>query len=136
MQLNEIKKILSLMKENDLAEFEMQDGDSRIHIKRGAGGVPVMMQPPPVMMPAAAPASGPVIKSPIVGTFYRSASPDADAFVSVGSEVNPDTVVCIIEAMKVMNEIKADVKGVICKVLVDNATPVQYGQALFEVEPR
>ncbi|MGD9874384.1 MAG: acetyl-CoA carboxylase biotin carboxyl carrier protein [Kiritimatiellia bacterium] len=153
MQLSEIKRILGLMKENDLAEFEMQDGEFRIHIKRGASGAPVIMQQSPMMMqapaaapapaapaaapvPEAAPAAGPVIKSPIVGTFYRSSSPEAEPFVSVGKEVGPDTVVCIIEAMKVMNEIKAEVKGVIRKILVDNATPVQYGQALFEVEPR
>jgi acetyl-CoA carboxylase biotin carboxyl carrier protein len=76
------------------------------------------------------------IPSPIVGTFYCRPAPDADAFVSVGSEVSDDTVVCIVEAMKVMNEIKADVKGVIKKILVDDASPVQYGQPLFLVEPK
>ena len=75
------------------------------------------------------------IPSPIVGTFYRKPAPDADSFVQVGSEVSEDTVVCVIEAMKVMNEIKAEVKGVIKKILIDDATPVQYGQTLFLVEP-
>jgi acetyl-CoA carboxylase biotin carboxyl carrier protein len=76
------------------------------------------------------------IKSPIVGTFYRAASPEAEPFISVGKEVDEETVVCIVEAMKVMNEIKAEVKGVIRKVLVENATPVEFGQALFQVEPK
>ena len=76
------------------------------------------------------------LNSPIVGTFYRKPSPDTDNFVEVGSEVSGDTVVCIIEAMKVMNEIKADVKGVIKKILVDDTSPVQYGQPLFLVEPK
>ena len=88
--------------------------------------------------PASAPSSEPKyleIKSPIVGTFYRSPSPDADPFVTVGQHVTPESVVGIIEAMKVMNEIKAEVKGTIRKILVENATAVQYGQVLFLVEP-
>jgi acetyl-CoA carboxylase biotin carboxyl carrier protein len=76
------------------------------------------------------------IPSPIVGTFYRKPAPDAENFVSIGSEISEDSVVCIVEAMKVMNEIKADVKGVIKKILVDDASPVQYGQPLFLVEPK
>jgi acetyl-CoA carboxylase biotin carboxyl carrier protein len=76
------------------------------------------------------------IKSPIVGTFYRSSTPDADPYVTMGSDVSEDTVVCIIEAMKVMNEINAEVRGVIRKILVENASPVQFGQPLFLVEPR
>jgi acetyl-CoA carboxylase biotin carboxyl carrier protein len=75
------------------------------------------------------------IKSPMVGTFYRSPSPDSAAYVEVGAEVNPDTVVCLVEAMKVMNEIKAEVKGVITQVLADNAKPIEFGQALFKVRP-
>jgi acetyl-CoA carboxylase biotin carboxyl carrier protein len=94
---------------------------------------------------AGAPAAAPVvadadaglipIKSPMVGTFYRSPSPDSDVFVQIGQDVSPDSVVCIIEAMKVMNEIQSEVKGKIKKILVDNATPVQFGQPLFLVEP-
>ena len=75
------------------------------------------------------------IKSPMIGTFYRSPSPESASYVEVGTEVNPETMVCIIEAMKVMNEIQSEVKGKIKKILVDNATPVQFGQALFLVEP-
>jgi acetyl-CoA carboxylase biotin carboxyl carrier protein len=82
----------------------------------------------------AAPA-GHTLKSPMVGTFYRAASPEAEPFVSVGTQVDEDTVVCIIEAMKVMNEIKAECRGVVRKVLAENATPVEFGQALFQVEP-
>jgi len=91
---------------------------------------------------AAAPAPAPVpvssgleIKSPMIGTFYRSPSPEAASYVDVGSEVGPDTVVCIIEAMKVMNEIKAEVKGVITEILIDNAKPVEFGQPMFRVRP-
>jgi acetyl-CoA carboxylase biotin carboxyl carrier protein len=75
------------------------------------------------------------IKSPMIGTFYRSPSPEAGSYVEIGSEVNPDTVVCIIEAMKVMNEIKAEVKGVITQILVENAKPVEFGQPMFKVRP-
>ena len=106
----------------------------------------MMMAAPAAAAPvAAAPAAAPAavnenaglleIKSPMVGTFYRSPSPDSDVFVQVGQDVTADTVVCIIEAMKVMNEIQSEVKGKIKKILVDNATPVQFGQALFLVEP-
>ena len=75
------------------------------------------------------------IKSPMIGTFYRAPSPEANSYVEIGTEVNPDTVVCIIEAMKVMNEIKAEVKGVITQVLVENAKPVEFGQPLFKTRP-
>ena len=75
------------------------------------------------------------IKSPMIGTFYRAPSPEAASYIEIGSEVNPDTVVCIIEAMKVMNEIKAETKGVITQVLVENAKPVEFGQPLFKVRP-
>lgn len=154
MDLQQIEKIVELMKANDLAEFEIEEEGLRLAIKRRGAGEPVIVAPTaPVAMPSiaapAAPAAGPTapaeaavsetkyleIKAPIVGTFYRSPSPDADPFVTVGQHVSPDTVVCIIEAMKVMNEIKAEVKGTIRKILVDNATPVQYGQVLFLVEP-
>ncbi len=160
MELREIKKIIELMKQNELTEFELQEEDFRIAIKRGNGldhPMVVTSSPvSPVMMPAApvvAPAAGSVsaeppaaesgdedegqmeIRSPIVGTFFRANSPEVDPFVSVGQEVEEDTVVCIIEAMKVMNEIKAEVRGIIRKALVENATPVEYGQPLFMVEP-
>ncbi|MBP7276538.1 MAG: acetyl-CoA carboxylase biotin carboxyl carrier protein [Kiritimatiellae bacterium] len=155
MDIREIKKIVEMMKENDLTEFEMEDQGFRLGVKRRSGAEPIVVQAAPApmvaapaMIPATAPAGAPAsppaveddadleaIKSPIVGTFYRAASPDADPFVSVGSTVEPDTVVCIVEAMKVMNEIKAEVRGVIRKILVENAAPVQFGQPLFKIEP-
>lgn len=153
MDIREIKKIVEMMKENDLTEFEMEDQGFRLGVKRRSGAEPVVVHaaaPAPVMAApvaaaSAAPAAAPAvveedadlesIKSPIVGTFYRAASPDADPFVSVGSTVEPDTVVCIVEAMKVMNEIKAEARGVIRKILVENATAVQFGQPLFKIEP-
>jgi acetyl-CoA carboxylase biotin carboxyl carrier protein len=150
MDIREIKKIVEMMKENDLTEFEMEDQGFRLGVKRrGAGESPAVVYaaPPPAAAPApAAPAAAApapaeedadlvAIKSPIVGTAYRSPSPDADPFVSVGSEVSEETVVCIVEAMKVMNEIKAETRGIIRKILIENATPVQFGQPLFKVEP-
>lgn len=159
MDIKNIKKIIDLMKANDLCEFEMEEEGLRIAIKRRNGGEPQVVlshaaNPSIIMAPAGtltaggtapgiAPAPGAEapetkmleIKSPIVGTFYRAASPDAEPYVSMGQDVDDDTVVCIVEAMKVMNEIKAEVKGVIRKILVDNATPVQFGQTLFLVEP-
>jgi acetyl-CoA carboxylase biotin carboxyl carrier protein len=158
MDIKEIKKIIELMKENELSEFELAEEGFRITVRRPyASATPqVMIGQAPSYMPAfsappAAPAAAPAaaaapakealpsnlveIKSPMVGTFYRSASPEAEPYCSVGSNVEGESVVCIIEAMKVMNEIKAEVKGVIRKVLVENATAVQYGEPLFLVEP-
>lgn len=159
MDIKEIRKIIELMKENDLTSFEIQEEDFRLALKRGPGEEAKMVIPmsapapsapaSPPSAPAAAPAEADKvsaqtededdglieIKSPIVGTFYRSGSPEADPYVNVGQDVDKDTVVCIIEAMKVMNEIKADVKGVIVKILAENATPVVYGQPLFKVKP-
>ncbi|MGA3284951.1 MAG: acetyl-CoA carboxylase biotin carboxyl carrier protein [Verrucomicrobiota bacterium] len=155
MDLKDIKAIIDLMKKNSISEFEMEKQDFKIRLKRGLnGGTPVspldelppavaVAAPPqvPVTTPPAAavpppPATGEVeIKSPMIGTFYRAPSPEAASYVEVGTDVNPDTVVCIIEAMKVMNEIKAEVKGVITQVLVENAKPVEFGQPLFKVRP-
>lgn len=155
MDLQLIEKIVELMKASDLAEFEIEEEGLRLAIKRRGPGEPAVLAAPVAAVPApvvpggAAPgvAAPPAevekatdekltpIKAPIVGTFYRAPSPDAEPFVSVGQHVTLDTVVCIIEAMKVMNEIKAEVKGTIRKILVDNATAVQYGQPLFLVEP-
>jgi len=151
MELKEIKKIVEMMTDNDLAEFLLEEEAFTLQLKRGTSGAVQMISAPAQMMaspasPAsAAPAAAPVvvndnaglveIKSPMVGTFYSSPSPDSDAFVQIGQDVMPDTVVCIIEAMKVMNEIQSEVKGKVKKILVDNATPVQFGQPLFLVEP-
>ena len=140
------------MKKNSITEFELERQDSKIRLKRGfnagapvvqydeqpmlGGGVPML---PAAGVPAVAPAAAATgeidVKSPMIGTFYRAPSPEAGNYVEIGTEINPDTVVCIIEAMKVMNEIKAEVKGVITQVLVENAKPVEFGQPLFKVRP-
>jgi acetyl-CoA carboxylase biotin carboxyl carrier protein len=155
VDLKDIKAIIDLMKKNSISEFEMEKQDFKIRLKRGLnGGTPVApldelpsavavaapLQVPAPAPPAATmpqpPVTGEVeIKSPMIGTFYRAPSPEAASYVEVGSDVNSDTVVCIIEAMKVMNEIKAEVKGVITQVLVENAKPVEFGQPLFKVRP-
>ena len=144
------------MKKNSVSEFELEKQDFKIRLKRGMGGGLVGMSPAddsqpmmayapsPVALPAgSSPAVAPPvsasldgeIKSPMIGTFYRAPSPESADYVEVGSEVNPDTVVCIIEAMKVMNEIKAEVRGVITQIQAENAKPVEFGQALFKVRP-
>ena len=155
MELKDIKAIIDLMKKNSITEFELEEKDSKLRLKRGLNsGVPVaqnedalpMLQIPAAMpaLPTAMPVSivAPVvntgeidIKSPMIGTFYRSPSPESASYVEIGSEVNPETVVCIIEAMKVMNEIKAEVKGVITQIVVENGKPVEFGQPLFKVRP-
>ncbi len=157
MELKDIKAIIDLMKKNSITEFELEEKDSKLRLKRGLNGavpvsqgdeaVPVLSVPvsAPVALPAAsvaAPVTSPMvnsgevdIKSPMIGTFYRSPSPESAAYVEVGAEVNPDTVVCIIEAMKVMNEIKAEVKGVVTQILVESGKPVEFGQPLFKIRP-
>ena len=156
MDLKDIKAIIDLMKKNSITEFELERQDSKIRLKRGLNGGVSAIQPEdvipvlPIPMPAAAatpaassaPVAAPAaatgevdIKSPMIGTFYRAPSPEAGNYVEVGTSVTPETVVCIIEAMKVMNEIKAEVKGVVTQVLVENAKPVEFGQPLFKVRP-
>jgi acetyl-CoA carboxylase biotin carboxyl carrier protein len=152
MNAEEIKRIAAVMQEFELTEFMLESEDMKMAIKRDKPAPQVTMSPapmPPAMpvmapMPSAPPAPaaeeaeeaapmGEAIESPIVGTFYVAPAPDADAFVKVGDEVTADTVVCIVEAMKVMNEIRAEKAGTIKKVLVENATPVEFGQPLFEL---
>ena len=152
MDLKDIKAIIDLMKKNSITEFELERQDSKIRLKRGLnGGTPAVQYDEPAItgvapiLPAVgvAPvavlqpvATGEIdIKSPMIGTFYRAPSPEAGNYVEVGIEVNADTVVCIIEAMKVMNEIKSEVKGVVTQVLVENGKPVEFGQPLFKVRP-
>ncbi len=153
MDLKDIKAIIDLMKKNSVSEFELEKQDFKIRLKRGNNGGPIAVYddapavtyvPAPALTapvptaPAAVPAavsSEIEIKSPMIGTFYRAPSPESAPYVEVGAEVNPETVVCIIEAMKVMNEIKAEVKGVVTQVLVENAKPVEFGQPLFKVRP-
>jgi acetyl-CoA carboxylase biotin carboxyl carrier protein len=145
--LKEIKTIIDLMKKNDLAVFEIEREGFRLKLQKGpaaeTSAPPAATHAPP--KPAAAPHEMPAapkpiesaplkeIVSPMVGTFYRSGAPDALPFVDVGSEVTEDTVVCIIEAMKVMNEIKAEAGGVIAEVVAENGKPVQFGEVLFRV---
>jgi acetyl-CoA carboxylase biotin carboxyl carrier protein len=141
VDLKDIKALIDLMKKNDLSVFEMEKDGFRIKLQKGLGDQPIVMSttaPAVTNGPVAAPASAETsslkdIVSPMVGTFYRAASPDASPFVDVGTKVNEDTVVCIIEAMKVMNEIKAETSGVIAEVVADNSKPVQFGQVLFRV---
>src|SRR6188474_733163 len=141
------------MKKNSVSEFELEKQDFKIRLKRGInGGNPASgnedvtgisyMQPatvavqPPILATIQPVASAELeIKSPMIGTFYRAPSPESASYVEVGTEVSPETVVCIIEAMKVMNEIKAEAKGVITQVMLDNAKPVEFGQPLFKIRP-
>ena len=155
MDLKDIKAIIDLMKKNSITEFELEQQDSKIRLKRGlnGGSTPAQQEDVPAMAPLPLPAIAPApitpiasppppavtgeveIKSPMIGTFYRAPSPEAGPYVDIGADVNPETVVCIIEAMKVMNEIKAEVKGAITQVLVENGKPVEFGQPLFKVRP-
>jgi acetyl-CoA carboxylase biotin carboxyl carrier protein len=144
VDLRDIKAIIDLMKKNDLSVFEMEKDGFRLKLQKGLGDQPILVS---TVAPAPAVANGPAttpaalaesaalkdIVSPMVGTFYRAASPDASPFVDIGTKVDEDTVVCIIEAMKVMNEIKAEISGVIVEVVAENGKPVQFGQALFRV---
>lgn len=150
MDLRKLKTLIDLVSESNVSELEITEADGKVRIvKAGAAPVAVAM---PVMqaqpMPAAAaPAAalapvaetavaetGHVVKSPMVGTFYRASSPGAKAFAEVGDQVKEGQAVCIIEAMKIMNEIEADKAGTITKILVDNGQPVEYGQPLFVIE--
>ena len=154
MDLKDIKAIIDLMKKNSVSEFELEKQDFKIKLKRSPNGAAVAAgseeppalayaSPPPVVAVAPPPAAAPAapstpeleIKSPMIGTFYRAPSPESAPYIEVGAEVNPETVVCIIEAMKVMNEIKAEARGVITQVLLENAKPVEFGQPLFKLRP-
>jgi len=147
MNLKEIREILELLKGSDVSEFELGRGDTVLKLRRGPANVSVLMPPPAPTAPARA-ASGPPaaasdppkptykeILSPIVGTFYRSPAPDAAPFVEVGTRVVKGQVLCIVEAMKIMNQIESDTTGTIAAIIVENAQPVAYGQPLFHVTP-
>jgi acetyl-CoA carboxylase biotin carboxyl carrier protein len=147
IDIKTIKQLIQLMKQNELSELDIRDKDEQVTLKRGGGGPVVMPQPvyapapfasatSPVPAPAAPAAdAGPAIKSPMVGTCYLAQSPDAPPFVSVGTRVGPDTVVCLIEAMKVYNEIKAEMSGTITRIVPSNGQAVEFGQPLFFVKP-
>ena len=142
MNIEEIKELIRLADETGVAELEVQRGDNRVRIQRAAVRQEVF-QPPaaaPLTPVAVPPPQVPVenlytIKSPIVGTFYESASPDVAAFVKPGDTVTAKTTVCIIESMKLMNEIEAEVSGVVVARLVETGRPVEYGEALFTIRP-
>ena len=148
MDIKEIKALIDLMKKNGLTAFEMEKDGFRIALAKESGYQPGVSYalPPAAPAPAPAPAApaapteaapvapGKEIASPMVGTLYFSPSPESPPFVTVGQTVTPDTVVCIIEAMKVMNEIKAEVSGTIAEVVAENGQPVQFGQALFRLK--
>jgi acetyl-CoA carboxylase biotin carboxyl carrier protein len=150
LELKDIKAIIDLMRKNDLSVFEMEKDGFRLKLQKGAGEQTVFTSPAPAAPAAALPpgttaAPAPTaeaatagalkdIVSPMVGTFYRAGSPESQPFVDEGKEVSEETVVCIIEAMKVMNEIKAETKGVIAEIVAENGKPVQFGQVLFRVK--
>jgi acetyl-CoA carboxylase biotin carboxyl carrier protein len=148
VDIKEIKALIDLMKKNGLTAFEMEKDGFRIALAKESGYQPGVAYALPPAAPAAAPAlaapaapaeaapaaPGKEIASPMVGTLYFSPSPESPPFVTVGQTVTPDTVVCIIEAMKVMNEIKAEVSGTIAEVAAENGQPVQFGQALFRLK--
>ncbi len=153
MDIKEIRSLIDLMKKNGVAVFKMEKEGFKITLKTsGAPGSPQYISTQPLVQwsePAAQPlsiteaapaavaapaATGIEVKSPMVGTFYGSPSPESPAFISVGQEITPDTVVCIIEAMKVMNEVKAEVSGTVTEICAENGKPVQFGQALFRLK--
>ncbi|HEY0635928.1 MAG TPA: acetyl-CoA carboxylase biotin carboxyl carrier protein [Gammaproteobacteria bacterium] len=154
MDIRKVKKLIELLEESGIAELEIREGEETVRISRHGSGAtfvnagPAMMQPMAAPAPAAAPAaaapaaapaapaqpSGHAVTSPIVGTFYRSSSPTAKSFVEVGSAVKEGDTLCIIEAMKIMNQIEADKSGTIKAILVENGQPVEFGQPLFIIE--
>ncbi len=151
MDLKDIKAIVDLMKKNSITEFELEKQEFKIRLKRGgiAGSnlnyvddnglitaqASLAQSLPPLVLPAS-PHNGDLeIKSPMIGTFYRAPSPESANYAEIGSEVNPESVVCIIEAMKVMNEIKAELRGVVTQILVEGGKPVEFGQPLFKIRP-
>jgi acetyl-CoA carboxylase biotin carboxyl carrier protein len=156
LDLKQIKQIIDLMKRSELSEFEFEEEGFKIKIKRGAGNVPLIssvpISPAPVTTTAVPADAGSgssksvtpgaaadeigiyYVKSPMVGTFYRSPSPENPSFVETNAKVEEKTVVCIIEAMKIMNEIQAETKGTIVEILVENGQPVEYGQRLFKIK--
>jgi acetyl-CoA carboxylase biotin carboxyl carrier protein len=150
MNSNEIKELIQIFNESGVAEMEVQRGEDRLRLRRGPTAQELAV---PVAAPVPAPAHAPgpalssakpsapepnhtIVKSPIVGTYYDSPSPDAPPFVKIGDSVEPGQVLCIIESMKLMNEIEAEIAGTIVHKLAENGRPVEYGEALFAVRPR
>ena len=143
MDKKELEELIGFMNENNLSELEIEEEGKRIKLKKAYADSPVVVRGNAVPNAQSAGEAKEQavnkniieIKSPMVGTFYRAPSPESKPYVDIGSEIKPGDVVCIIEAMKLMNEIKSDVSGKITKILVENAEPVEFGQALFVIEP-
>ena len=153
MDVRDLKKVVQIMNDNGLVEIEIEEEGKRLRLRKPDGSAPTVLAAVPGAAPAVMPVGPPVpaapaggaapaedaglftITAPMVGTFYRSPSPDADTYAEVGAKIGPESVVCILEAMKVMNEIKAECSGEIVKICVQNAEAVEYGQALFVVRP-
>lgn len=149
IDVKQIRELIELMKAHDLSAMDLRDGEVRIALRRGAEPGPVVTAAAPQMPLVAAPAAAEIppvaaaaedeglvpVTSPMVGTYYGQADPDSDPFVAIGDTVTEETTVCIIEAMKVFNEIKAEVAGVVERILVENESPVEYGQPLLLVRP-
>jgi len=153
MNIKEIKEMINLMNENGLTELEIEKDGLKLRLKKGPAGIQQEISFAPQFSPSAASAAGSLqaaqeetqaqikakglveIKSPMVGTFYRAPAPDAAPYVQEGQDIDIGQVVCIVEAMKLMNEIKSEVKGKVVRILVENADPVEFGQTLFLVEP-
>ena len=143
--VKQIRRLIELMKKHDLSEIDLKQADQRVRIKRGSDEEPrVSTAPAPrTAEPAPAPAVEPkadesrhaVITSPMVGTFYRASSPEASPFIKVGDRIGPESTVCIIEAMKVFNEIPSGVSGQVVAILVENGAPIEFGQPLVKVDP-
>jgi len=153
MNFTEIKRLVKLVENSEIGELEIQDEGFQIRIAKPAPGIQALSTPPAFQQIPAPPQQAPVvaqpesapdsttdhlveIRSPMVGTFYRASAPDADPYINVGDEVKADSVLCIIEAMKLMNEIEAEISGKIVKILVENAQPVEFNQPLFLVEKK
>jgi acetyl-CoA carboxylase biotin carboxyl carrier protein len=145
--VKKVRRLVELMKEHDLAEIDLRQADQRIRLRRGAEPLLVTGAIAPThtaaasqqtqsMPPSATESALEVIKSPMVGTFYAAANPESPPFVKVGDHVGPESVVCIIEAMKVFNEIQAEIAGQVAAVLVENGQPVEFGQPLFKIDTR
>jgi acetyl-CoA carboxylase biotin carboxyl carrier protein len=160
LDLKQIKQIIDLMKRSELTEFAVEEEGFKLKIRRGTNGLPIVSTArgsnppfipegsnsmPPMPVPAPLPSSMPAapapaeevgityVKSPMVGTFYKSPSPESKPFVEVGTKIEDNTLVCIIEAMKIMNEIQSEIKGTVVEILVENGQPVEYGQRLFKL---
>jgi acetyl-CoA carboxylase biotin carboxyl carrier protein len=159
LDLKQIKQIIDLMKRSELTEFAIEEEGFKLKIRRGANGLPVVSStstvsaaplaparesapaiaapaPAAALVPAAAADEAGIIyvKSPMVGTFYRSGSPESKPYAETGTKIVENSVVCIIEAMKIMNEIQAEIKGTVLEILVENGQPVEYGQKLFKIK--